>query len=215
MLLEMINYNAFLDEKILINSLVALIVMIRYLPQFVNDFRKDKRKILKTMDTKSKAGYIYCLYCIVFIGFIVNANSYKVSRVSVWLGLSVFSIGILIGLNGFLTLKNNNCYHEKLICFENNRLVTHGIFQYVRHPLRLGLAIELTGIVILSNSFLFVFPLLLLLQFQIRRTKDEEVLLRDIYGEVAVKYQLQVPKFNIIKGFYRKIRSEFTKRFEG
>jgi len=111
-------------------------------------------------------------------------------------------IGIILLMLGFIiyikTLKIINKAHSE------SRLVTHGIYAYVRHPLYSSFILFMTpGIVLLFNSYiLFFIPIIYYIIFRILIRKEEMYCLNQ-FGELYVHYKKNLnaifPKFRKYK----------------
>ena len=82
---------------------------------------------------------------------------------------------------------------------EARRLVTSGIYGFVRHPLYLAEEIAVIGIVIQYWSLWTALLLAVQIGFQLRRMRNEEVVLREFFPDYA-GYQQQTAR--LIPGIY-------------
>ena len=105
----------------------------------------------------------------VFILFTVSGNSSIAYFIP---GILIYAIGFFIRLKTFGNLKNNyNVSKEKI----SDKIVTSGIYSYIRHPLYLGTLIIYLGLCLIIFSkegiilyFIFLVPLFLI------RIREEE-----------------------------------------
>jgi protein-S-isoprenylcysteine O-methyltransferase Ste14 len=104
----------------------------------------------------------------------------------------------------------NKQYAEGLIRYEGGFLVTNGIYSIVRHPMRIGLLIELLGMVVLADFLFLLLPLIGVMIIQYIRTRDEELMLRKFFGPEEHKYVSTVPKFNFVYGLYKLLVNRKT-----
>ena len=75
------------------------------------------------------------------------------------------------------------------------KLITDGVFGYVRHPLYLSILLTFLGSIFGSMSIISVFPLVCcVFLFDKMATYEEEDLLR-IYGDQYQEYEKKVPKW--------------------
>ncbi len=199
----MINY---VRNDMVVLLFITVGVAIRYLPQLYYDIANRKRKVLIKRVSIAKARYIFYLYLLTFTGFVLKFGSYPYSIRVITCGISIFLLGITLGLIGVFSL--NNQFSEELVRYEGRLLVTHGIYSIVRHPIRIGLFVELLGIVILANSPFLLLPLLGIFILQYIRTEHEELMLKEFFGDAEVKYQLNVPKFNFAFGLLKLIAKQ-------
>ncbi len=181
--------------------LVTVGVLVRYLPQARHDIANRKRKVLRKKTSIIRPWHIFCLYVCIYAVFLLRAGHYPDSLPVVVLGSFVFVLGFTVGLAALLSLSWQ--YNEELVCYEGATLVTHGIYSIVRHPVRAGMFCELLGMTILAGAPLLLLPLTGVLIFQYVRTRDEEALLREFFGEAQDRYIAAVPRFNLPYGFLK------------
>lgn len=127
--------------------------------------------ILDSFAVKFSAG------CISFVPDVVRIFLFVVLEISAAL-LVYFSHNALFG--------------EKL---EEFKLITDGVFAYVRHPLYLGILLVYLGFTFGSMSIISVFPLVCYaFLFDKMATYEEENLVK-IYGDAYLEYKKKVPKW--------------------
>jgi len=195
----------YLKNDITIVSFVIVGILVRYLPQIYYNIANRKKKVLLKAKTVTKARHIFYLYVFIFAGFLLRFGLYPDYTPPLICGILTFVLGITLGLMGLFSL--NNQYSEELIRYEAGFLVTDGIYSIVRHPMRIGLFIELLGIVILTGMSLLLLPLIGVFALQYVRTKDEELMLKEFFGKAATEYISNVPKFNLVYGLYRAFKT--------
>lgn len=196
----------YLKNDITIASFVVVGVLIRYLPQIYYDIANSGKKVLLKAKTTTKAWHIWLLYIFIFAGSIIRLGHYPDSTLIIICSIFIFGLGIIVGLMGLFSL--NNQYSEELIRYEGGTFVTSGIYSIVRHPMRIGLFIELLGIVILTGTSLLLLPLIVVFALQYIRTKDEELMLKKFFGTAVTEYISTVPKFNFACGLYRTFKNQ-------
>ena len=136
---------------------------------------------------------------VILIGFLFSRLQPQSSLLVLIIGCVIFLVGIGIGFIGLITMQREIGYSEGLVCVQGGFLVDKGIYCLVRHPMRVGLFLELAGLVLLSNNPI-LFMLLAAVGFiQYFRTLDEEAMLLDHFGDIESRYMATVPRFNIIK----------------
>jgi protein-S-isoprenylcysteine O-methyltransferase Ste14 len=75
------------------------------------------------------------------------------------------------------------------------KLITDGVFGYVRHPLYLGILLIYLGFIFGSMSIISIVPLVCyIFLFDRMATYEEEALVR-IYGDTYLEYKKKVPKW--------------------
>ena len=193
----------YLKRDIIIACFIVAGVLIRYLPQVYSDIVNLNKKVLLKAKTVTKARHIWVLYIIILLEFLVRFGHYPNSSSVLIFGILAFIAGVTIGLMGLFALNNNNSYSEEVLRYEGGTFVTHGVYSVVRHPMRIGLFIELLGMTILANFPLLWLPLVAVSAIQYFRTLDEESMLKEYFGHEAVKYMSTVPRFNFVYGLYK------------
>jgi protein-S-isoprenylcysteine O-methyltransferase Ste14 len=187
-----------------IHFLVGVGILIRYVPQLWRDWRERKRRALVSCSGRVRAGIIITLYVLsIFRAFTVLPGGFD-PDLSTLVGLFVFLVGISIGVMALRELGPS--FSERLVVFPDSKLVTTGIYGIVRHPLRLGLSLELAGLCIACRDFYLLAFWLLTLIAQIVRSREEDTLLRKAYGPKAVTYQREVPAANFLRGLIKSRR---------
>lgn len=101
----------------------------------------------------------------------------------------LIAAGVTVRLVGMFTLKEN----FSLTLKEPSKIVTSGIYKYVRHPCYVGSIMCLVGIAMLSATVAVIF---LSVWFFLARIKEEEKILRtnQDYREYAKKTGMFLPK---------------------
>ena len=107
-------------------------------------------------------------------------------------GLTLFIIGMTIALVAVGTLRLN--YHSTLVIRENHKLVTHGIYRYVRHPVYLGVIIATIGIPVYASSLYGLLIMLALIPLVLNRIRLEERLLTEEFGDAYLEYKATTKK---------------------
>jgi len=189
--------------------LIIVGLSIRYLPQVLCDINNRNKEILVCSKSITKAWHFWVLYSLILFGCLFIPYNY-IDSIFLWLlGLILFISGILIGLLGLLRLNKSGNYSEEILCYKNGLLVTEGIYRFVRHPMRVGLFTELLGMVLMMRQLLLIPPLIIILVLQYWRTKEEEKMLKQIFGSKACEYMLVTPKFNLIFGLYNVVQQHW------
>jgi protein-S-isoprenylcysteine O-methyltransferase Ste14 len=173
---------------------------IKYTIQLYYYYSNRNQKVIFREKPFVGSEIIWLISLIVFLLLIFNRHAIKNNIIS----LSILLIGIIIGILGLIRLNKN--FHDNLVKYDNGYLVKNGIYGIIRHPIRLGICFEVLAMVVLINSFYLVPLYLLFIYLNIKRTEKEEKFLISIYKEEAIQYYSMVPQFNIIKGFYLKIK---------
>ena len=69
------------------------------------------------------------------------------------------------------------------------KLVTTGVYSRIRNPIYVFSAMLLVGLVIVSERWLLLVPIALLLPLQMSRARKEEAVLREAFGDEYVRYK--------------------------
>lgn len=100
-------------------------------------------------------------------------------------GLTLAISGFLLALIGILTLGNFFGVLPK-----PKRLITHGVYRYLRHPIYLGLSLGLIGLSLATGSTLgFFYTLTVIIPLNLIRARAEEKKLLQIFGAAYLAYQ--------------------------
>lgn len=131
--------------------------------------------------------------------YILTGGEYfLVKREIVWsvsaLGLAMFVISVIVRLTAIRTLDRFWSLHLEIR--EEHKLITHGIYNHVRHPAYAAIMLEVTSIPLVGNSYYtlclaaFVYLPILLLRW---RLEEREMI--EKFGERYVHYVRHVPAF--------------------
>lgn len=110
---------------------------------------------------------------------------FKLSTVSV-LGLILFITGLIIRIAAKRTLRQN--YSRILNISEDHRLIKHGVYKYIRHPIYLGAMLYTPGIPLLFSSMYGSIIMMALIPFLIYRIGIEEEMLIEEFGDEYREY---------------------------
>jgi len=108
------------------------------------------------------------------------------------LGLIQFVVGMTIAFAAVFTLKGS--YSSSLVIREDHRLVTHGIYRYVRHPVYLGALTAILGAPTYASSVPGALVLSLLIPLVLLRIRMEEGLLVEHFGDEYGAYRERTKK---------------------
>lgn len=120
---------------------------------------------------------------------IVIGAPYSDSRdVAVWgevdliryLGLAMFCLGFLAMHAAEAALDEG--FSVQVVIQEGHRLVTHGLYRYLRHPRYLGIIAFTVGIALLFRSWLALILVAALVLVLLWRIRDEEALMHQEFG---------------------------------
>jgi len=106
---------------------------------------------------------------------------------SEWLGYVILWAGITLRQ---LSLHQIGAYYHVLIVIrERHRLVDTGPYRFLRHPLHLGLHLEMLGLAILAGAALGWLVLAASLLVLVRRNRCEEKSMQDFFGVAYENYR--------------------------
>jgi len=91
------------------------------------------------------------------------------------LGLTVFLLGLVVGIFALLRNKLGN-FNIQPKMKENAELITTGIYAYVRHPMYLAVILMMLGVLISSPTFLETLLFVLLIIVLLLKAKKEEAI---------------------------------------
>ena len=118
---------------------------------------------------------------------------WRVSSTSVidqpWWGYAVLWVGLLLRV---LSLRAIGRYYDYLILIrDDHRLVDSGPYRWLRHPLHLGLHVEMAGLAILADATSGWIVLGLSVLALVRRNRQEERALEAFFGAAYRAYRLR------------------------
>ena len=110
--------------------------------------------------------------------------------VSLFLGI-ILPISNMIVLMGILLV----IFGWRRVFRSKGKLVTTGIYQYVRHPQYLGFLLITLGINVLwiTVSTLILYPFLVIVYYRLAQREEKEM--EDQFGEAYINYKHRVPMF--------------------
>lgn len=139
------------------------------------------------------AGYAWC---------IVDISSPDRVRFHLTLeliGIFLFIIGSFLEILVRIELKNKANFPslqstKKLLIVEEHRLITDGLFKYIRHPLYIGRILLSLGVGLFCSSIYGLILISIGLAFIIPRIQIEEKMLIDKFGYAYREYQKKTKK---------------------
>src|SRR3990167_9503142 len=137
--------------------------------------KTKKPSILGTVFNKSGFYFQSFLLTIELLGFRLwpTPNYFYIQLV----GLFLVFIGFYFSVAARLKLAANWTQAYDYQIKKNHRLVTRGIYKYVRHPIYTGLVTIYTGAFLIAQSYFFIPALILLsLQYYFQGKKEEKLL---------------------------------------
>lgn len=185
--------------------------LLRHVPQAIMDIRSRRRKAVLEARSWARPELIMIGHLIVVIISIFSIGSGSINVVSLVIGLMLFITGIIVGMLALRSLSSSHAFSEMIVVFKDSRLVTSGIYGFIRHPLRLGLSLELLGLIVISGTLPLVPIWCVIVLLQVVRTIREDAMLREHYGKAAEEYQHHIPAVNFFKALQRSYGKESTR----
>ena len=103
----------------------------------------------------------------------------------VYTGLAVGAVGMTLWILSILTLG-----HSLAVLPGTDRLVTRGVYRYLRHPIYIGIILTLGGLFLACGSTIcLVYVLVIVVPLNVFRARLEEVVLQEQLGETYHKYR--------------------------
>jgi protein-S-isoprenylcysteine O-methyltransferase Ste14 len=138
------------------------------------EIKKEKRSVVAT----GTMVLFYILYMMVIrskIGY-VEVSEALILRVLQSFGAVCVAIGAVLNIMGRLRLQGNWSNHIKI--YDDQYLVTTGVYRLVRHPLYASLMLMLFGgAMVYTNYLSAILTMVVFIPFMVYRARQEEVLL--------------------------------------
>ena len=103
------------------------------------------------------------------------------------LGLALVLSGFTLAFVAFFTLKRS--YSSTLVIREDHKLITHGVFRFVRHPIYLGVILVCIGMPVYASSLGGLVTMSVMIPIFLVRIRLEERLLTDEFGDAYRAYK--------------------------
>lgn len=120
-------------------------------------------------------------------------DSLVVPRIAGFIGLILFSFGLLIAMLARLELGNNWSDIETGQVKQNHTLVNQGVYRYIRHPIYTGDLAMLLGFELCLNSWLVVAVVIIAVPTVYNAVREEKVLAETVAGYQS--YRTQTKRF--------------------
>jgi len=160
-----------------------------------------KKRLEREMHTSEKADrFIFPAISIVTYGalaiciwdfVVLKQGQYTIGWLTA-IGFVMFVPGLAIYLAARLTL--GQLFSKRLNLIEGHKLVTHGMYKYVRHPSYTGSILFWLGLTLLLNSTLGFIAMLLLVLLILIRIPFEEKMLARAFGQEYINYSKRTKK---------------------
>ena len=106
---------------------------------------------------------------------------------SSFVGLFLIIFALPIVFPAAVTLGRS--YSSTLIIRKDHKLVQHGIYKYIRHPIYFGTILVFLGLPLILASLYGFFTMVLVIPLFLNRIKNEEKLLIEEFGEEYERYK--------------------------
>lgn len=103
-----------------------------------------------------------------------------------WMGYGILWAAIIFRMAAFLALRR--FYSVFIVLSDRHRLVTNGPYRWLRHPLHVGLVVEMAGLALMTHDALAAIPLGVAVLVLIGRNVVEERALTAHFGEAYRSY---------------------------
>lgn len=173
--------------------LFLAVFTIRNLLEKVLNHKKENKNNLKNKGTVS---LILFIVSYIVSGIAVGILLLIDSSVNIYLYLIGIFIFIFAFLDRILTLKViGDSYSQSIEPISESRLITSGIYSIIRHPLYIFYAFEMIGLLMIKFNYISFCALIIYILAVEYRTKREELLLYNKYGEKYVNYRKITKKY--------------------
>lgn len=107
-------------------------------------------------------------------------------------GLGVFVVGLTTAIVAVATLRR--FYFSTLVIQEGHRVIRHGLYRCVRHPIYFGVLVAVMGVPVYASSAWGGATMALLIPVFLNRIRLEERLLIEEFGDEYRSYQKTTSK---------------------
>ena len=138
------------------------------------------------------AGLIYCAELLICAWNLVRRQESLHVSLQTSVGLVLVVAGLSICLVSAFTL--GRFYSSSLVIKEGHRLISRGVYRFVRHPIYLGALLKCLGIPVFVSSWYGAFAWVALIPFVLWRVRNEEELLTEQFGDEYRAYKTTTNK---------------------
>lgn len=168
-----------------LSSLAPLLVTLALRQAMETAMRRD------LPSSKPRAGRASIVYWSAAYLLLLAFALWRVSSTAVmgqpWWGYAVIWIGLLLRVR---SLRAIGRYYDYLIVIrDDHRLIDTGPYRWLRHPLHLGLHLEMVGLALLAGAAFGWIALGLSVLALVRRNRQEERALEDFFGVAYCAYR--------------------------
>jgi protein-S-isoprenylcysteine O-methyltransferase Ste14 len=178
-----------MDPKIIVTITVS------YLYAFFEVFMNLRQRRKNNATATNDKGSLWLLYGLITVGYALSfaVGATKIGRIYPWntffaTGMALFAIGFTIRIYSILTLKQYFTYSVAKV--ENHKIISTGLYKFIRHPGYLGQLIIFMGISISISNWLSILLMMIPATLgYLYRIKVEEKFMTDQFGEDYKNYQ--------------------------
>lgn len=158
----------------------------------ISTYKEKPKTYLQKLPPNISALILFLIILGIFeVGTIKLNEKYINYRI---VGLILFAIGSYFQIYSFKALGEN--YSQEIIIFNKHKLVTSGIYGYIRHPQYLFQVISDLGAGIALGSYLvLLFTVILEIPLFIMRAKTEDILLEKNFKDDYILYKKKAGMF--------------------
>jgi protein-S-isoprenylcysteine O-methyltransferase Ste14 len=165
-------------------------ILINFVESKNRNIKREKKSIVETGSMTLFFIFFYILIRFKIGELLINQN---LRLFLILLGLIMVVFGCIINIMGRFNLGNNWANQVKI--YNNQKLITNGIYGFVRHPLYASLILMFYGgCLVYPNYWAFLSNTLIFIPFMYYRAKQEEDLLSKMFKDYT-KYKKEVGMF--------------------
>lgn len=172
-----LSYLFFISEFIL--------MLIKRSKKSTSKHRKDKGSLILL--------WVMILLCFTFGYILANYHWTFINLIIAGIGLLIILFGFIIRWMAIIQLKN--AFTVDVAIGTEQKLITDGMYKYIRHPSYLGLLMIMIGFAICMNSFasilVIVIPMVLVVLYRI--SVEEKVLIEG-FGDQYIEFRSRTKK---------------------
>lgn len=198
--ISLLKYNLFmLLANIVIRSTTILLLLLRELYWRVSGKRADREKPktpVKSLDAFITYYYHWIVHIIAYLqllGLPLLQMPYHL-----WVqivGFLLVVIGVSVSTLGRKDVGVNWTEASEYQVKKNHKLVTTGIYRFIRHPIYSGSLLSLLGTELVVTSYFFIYVLVIHLIGAIRQARREEKILLKQFGQNYIQYRKRTKMF--------------------
>jgi protein-S-isoprenylcysteine O-methyltransferase Ste14 len=178
-----------MDPKIIV--IITLSYLYGFFELWMNFRQRSKNKVAISRDK----GSLWRLFILITVGYALSfaIGATKIGRIYPWntffaIGMALFVIGLSIRI--FSLRKLNQYFTYSVAKVENHKIITSGLYKFIRHPGYLGQLIIFVGISTAISNGLSILLMMIPITFgYLYRIKVEEKFMAEELGEDYKNYQ--------------------------